>query len=53
MFPDFVSHEGTFEKILSMRVLERLVSLVGCKVYELIEFEANEFGDSLVDWCSL
>ena len=44
MFPDIVSHEtrvATFQKILSMRVLEILVSLVGCQVYGLIQFEVR------------
>ena len=39
MFPDIASHESTFEKIFSVGVLEWLVSLVGCKIYGMIEFE--------------
>ena len=42
MFSDIVSHENTFEKIFSMRVLERLVSFVDYKNYGIIEFEARE-----------
>ena len=53
MFPDIASHESTFEKILSIKVLEWLVSLAGCKIYGMIEFESREFRNSLVGWCSL
>ena len=53
MFPDIASHESTFEKILSMRVLELLVSLVCSKIYGMIELEARESRKSLVGWCSL
>ena len=53
MFPDIASHGSTFEKILSMMVLEWLVSLVGCKIYGMIEFKARESRNSLVGWCSL
>ena len=48
MFPDIASHKSTFEKILSMRILEWLVSLVGCKIYRMIEFEARQSRNSLV-----
>ena len=48
MFPDIVSHESIFDKILSMRVLEELISLLGCKTYGIIEFEARESKNSLV-----
>ena len=53
MFPDIASHESTFEKILSMKVLELLISLVGCKIYGMIEFETREPRNSLVGWFSL
>ena len=53
MFSDIVSHENTFEKIFSMRVLERLVSFVGYKNYGIIEFEARESRNWLMGWCSL
>ena len=53
MFPDIVSNESTFENILLMRVLEWLVSLLGCKKYGMIEFEARESRNLLMGWCSL
>ena len=37
MFSDITSHERTLEKILPMRVLEWLVSFVGCKMYGMLE----------------
>ena len=36
MSPDIASHKSALQKILSMRVLEWLVSLVGSKIYEMI-----------------
>ena len=33
-----------------MRVLEKLVILVGCKIYGMIEFEARESRNSLVHY---
>ena len=39
MFPDIASHQSTFKKILSMSVLEWLVSPVGCKIYGMIQFD--------------
>ena len=42
MFWDNAWHESTFEKILSMRVLEWLVSLAGCKIHGMIEFDTRE-----------
>lgn len=36
------SHENAFETILSLRVLEWLVRLVGCRMYWMIELEARE-----------
>ena len=36
MFSDIASHKSTFKKILSMRVLAWLESLVGCKIYGMI-----------------
>ena len=53
VFPDIASHESTFEKILSMRALEWLVRLAGCKIYGMIELNARESRNSLVGWCSL
>ena len=43
MLPDIILYESTFEKILSMKVLERLVSLVDCKVYGMIEFKIGNW----------
>ena len=47
-FPDIISLESILEKMLSMRVFEWLVSLVGCRIYGIIELEANESRKSLV-----
>ena len=52
-FPDIISLESILEKMLSMRVFEWLVSLVGCRIYGIIELEANESRKSLVGWCTL
>ena len=52
-FPDIISLESILEKMLSMRVFEWLVSLVGCRIYGIIELEANESRKSLVGWCIL
>ena len=43
-FPDIIS----LEKMLSVRVFERLVSLVGYIIYGIIELEATESRKSLV-----
>ena len=40
--PDIMSGSRTFENILSIRVLEWLVILVGCKIKGINEFEARE-----------
>ena len=53
MFPHIVLNVSTFEKCLSLRVLEWLVGLTGCKIYVMIEFEAKESRNSLVGWCLL
>ena len=50
MFPAIVSHERTFKKV-SVRVLEWLVSVVGCKIYGMIEFTSRESRKSLVGCC--
>ena len=47
-FPDIISLEIILEKMLSMRVFEWFVSLVGCRIYGIIELEANESRKSLV-----
>ena len=52
-FPDIISLESILEKMLSMRVFEWLVSLVGCRIYGIIELEANDPRQSLVGWCTL
>ena len=52
-FPDIISLESILEKMLSMRVFEWLVSLVGCRIHGIIEFEANESRKLLVGWCIL
>ena len=43
----------TFENILSIRVLEWLMILVGCKIKGINELEAREAQNSLVSLCSL
>ena len=53
MLPDIASRESKFEKILSMRVLECLVSLVYCKISWIIECEARESRNLFVGWCLL
>ena len=53
IFPDIASHESTFDKILSMRILEWLVTLVGCEIHEKIEFETKDSRNSLASYCSL
>ena len=53
MFPDTASHESSLEKILSVRVLEWLVRLVGCKIYRLTEFETRESRNLLMCQYSL
>ena len=50
IFPDIASHESTFDKILSMRILEWLVNLVGCEIHEKIEFEAKDSRNSLASY---
>ena len=53
MLPDIISGEIKLENILSMRVFEWLVILVGCKIYGIKELETSEFKKSFVDWWSL
>ena len=40
--PDIMSGSITFENILSIRVLEQLVILIGCKIKGINELEARE-----------
>ena len=51
--PDIMSGSITFENILSMRVLEWLVILVGCTIKGINESEARESKNSFVWLCSL
>ena len=53
MLPEIASWEVTLENILSMSVFKWLVSLVGCKIYGINEFEARESKNSLVGSWSL
>ena len=53
MLAEITSWEIVLENILSIRVLEWLGSLVGCKMYGVNEFEAIESKNSLVGWWSL
>ena len=41
------------QKLLSMRVFEWLVILVGCKIYGIKELEASESKKSFAGWWSL
>ena len=51
--PNIMSGSITFENILSIRVLEWLVILVGCRIKGINELEARESKNSLVSLCSL
>ena len=51
--PDIMSGSIIFENILSIRVLEWLVILVGCKMKGINELEAKESKNSFVWLCSL
>ena len=53
ILPEITSWEIVFGNILSIRVLEWLGSLVGCKMYGVNEFEAIESKNSLVGLWSL
>ena len=46
--PDIMSGSITFENILSIRALEWLVILTGCKINGKNELEARESKNSLV-----
>ena len=46
--PDFMSGSITFENIISIRVFEWLVILVGCKIKGINELEARESKNTLV-----
>ena len=45
---DFMSGSITFENILSIRVLEWLVILVGCKIIGINKLEARECKNSFI-----
>ena len=45
--PDIMFGSIIFENILSIRVLEWLIILVGCKIKSINELEARESKDSL------
>ena len=51
--PDILSGSITFENILSRRVLEWPVILVGCKIKGMNELEPKECKNSFVWLCSL
>ena len=51
--PDIMSGSMMFENILSIRVLEWLVILVGCKIKGINELDASESKNSLVGLGSL
>ena len=46
--PDIMSGSIKFENILSIRIFEWLVILVGCKIKGINEFEARESKNSFV-----
>ena len=46
--PNIMSGSMRFENILSIKVLEWLVILVGCKIKEINELEAREFKNLFV-----
>ena len=46
--PDFISGSIALENILSIRVLEWLVILVGCKIKVISESEVRESKNSFV-----
>ena len=51
--PDLMSGSIKFKNILSIRVLEWLVILVGCKITGINEFEVRESKNSFVWLCSI
>ena len=51
--PDIMSGSITFENIVSTRVLEWLVILVGCKIEGINESEARESKNSFVQYNSI
>ena len=53
MLPDIILGEIKLENILSMRVFEWLVILVGWNIYEIKALEESEYRKSFVRWWSL
>ena len=53
MLPDVISWEISLENILSMRLFEWLVILVGFNIYRKKELKASESKKSFVGWWSL
>ena len=51
--PDIMSGSIAFENILSIRILEWLVILVGCQIKGISELKAKESKNSFVRLCSL
>ena len=52
-YPDIMSRSLTFENRFSIRILEWLVIMVGCKIKGINELEVRESKKSLVWLCSL
>ena len=48
--PDVMSGSRSSENILSLRILEWVVTLDGCKIKGINELEAKEFKNSLFDY---
>ena len=53
MLLDIISGEIKLENILSSRVFEWLLILVGCKIYRIKELEASESKKLFIAWWSL
>ena len=51
--PDIISESTMFENILSIRVLEWLVVLLGCKIKGINDLDASESKNSSVRLCSM
>ena len=51
--PDIMSGSIMFENILSLRVVERLVILVSCKIKGINNLDASKSKNQLVGLCSL
>lgn len=51
IFPEITSGEIILENMLSIKDFKCLVSLLGCKIYDIKGFEARESKNSLVGQC--